>query len=447
MKLFTHSIRLLSIIPYIKAYSPLTYQKCVAINPTITDEWCQLDCMCASCPGCDQGYCQGYCGYEESDLTTETSVDPTEEGHCKAVDPRVDDQWCEDDCMCSFCPGCGVDYCQGYCEWVEPPTTTTIATTTTSTKKTTTEEFPINQLCDSPFYRNAIYIDYKIHWGDLEKDIKNAVNNCFNTIILGWYIGHGNYAIDAAAVWRDMRQRKREEILEYVHSKNAVLLLGVGGPDDWGRIESMVAEGNGYKYADKACHFAGDYMLDGVDFDLELAPGDNGPFLDGSMEQFIIDVSSTCRQILGSRTTRVLISHSPPAKYFSDWAGPNFGYSHVFKNFPNLIDWVNIKYYNEGSLHYNSYHDLFEADKYQVHEAVFEVNKNGVPLNKIVVGKPIGATGYANNGFVEPKDLNEWGCLALKENGWRGGFLGWRYDKTEGEVYEKWGEEITNQCD
>ena len=34
-----------------------------------------------------------------------------------------------------------------------------------------------------------------------------------------------------------------------------------------------------------------------------------------------------------------------------------------------------------------------------------EMVNNGVDMNKIVVGKPVGPAGYASNGYVDPKEL------------------------------------------
>merc|ERR1712226_1828701 len=93
------------------------------------------------------------------------------EKKCVAIDPRVDDQWCQLDCMCDWCPGCNQDYCAGFCdyEWddPEPPTEapptqdpsnpTTQATTTTRMPK---PDNPDDRPCDSSFERNVIYVDY-----------------------------------------------------------------------------------------------------------------------------------------------------------------------------------------------------------------------------------------------------------------------------------------------
>merc|ERR1712226_177136 len=169
-------------------------KKCVAIDPRVDDQWCIDDCLCDFCPGCNEGNCHGFCDWEEP--------------ACVAIDPRVDDEWCQLDCMCDWCPGCNQDYCAGFCdyEWddPEPPTEapptqdpsipTTQATTTTRMPK---PDNPDDRPCDSSFERNVIYVDYKVNWDDLSSDIKNCIDACFNVVMLSFYIGTEKKPMDA----------------------------------------------------------------------------------------------------------------------------------------------------------------------------------------------------------------------------------------------------------
>ena len=52
---------------------------------------------------------------------------------------------------------------------------------------------------------------------------------------------------------------------------------------------------------------------------------------------------------------------------------------------------------------------------------------NGIPMNKIVVGKPVGPAGYASNGYVDPALLHEWGCMSKRDFEWTAGFMNWMY--------------------
>ena len=95
---------------------------------------------------------------------------------------------------------------------------------------------------------------------------------------------------------------------------------------------------------------------------------------------------------------------------------------------------------------YNTYENLFvKADGWTSNSAVFEIADNGVDINKIVVGKPVGPAGYASNGYVDPKSLNDFGCKALQERGWVGGFMNWMYAKGSSD-YVNFGKGVSAQC-
>ena len=74
--------------------------------------------------------------------------------------------------------------------------------------------------------------------------------------------------------------------------------------------------------------------------------------------------------------------------------------------------------------------------------------ENGIPPNKIVIGKPIAATGYANNGYVTPENLHDWGCQISEDpgfNGWKGGFMTWMYRKGSADV-ANFGKKVAQKC-
>lgn len=374
------------------------------------------------------------------------------EPECKAIDPRVTDEWCVLDCECDICPGCNQDYCAGFCDYVDDDATTVDPNApTSSTAKPTyaptdspmpTQPFdPETNLCGSNFKRNVIYLDYKIDWSHLENDIMASIDACFNVIVLSFYIGTGPAPADALITWSGMSKADRQSILDYSHERGVVIMMSLGGATD--HIEPLVKAGTGAEYSKAACQFCIDYDLDGVDFDIELDPGNNGPFMDGSMQQFIIDGTQACRQIIGND---LLISHAPQAPYLGDWAGSSLGYVEVFNQMPGLIDFVSIQFYNQGAQYYSTYENLFiKADGWTSQSAVKEMWDNGVPLNKIVVGKPVGPAGYASNGYVDPSLLNDWGCQFQCETGWNGGYMNWMYSKGS-QDYVNFGTAIAQHC-
>jgi len=50
-----------------------------------------------------------------------------------------------------------------------------------------------------------------------------------------------------------------------------------------------------------------------------------------------------------------------------------------------------------------------------------------VPLNKILVGKPILTTDASNTGWVNQTDLGEWAAEAFSQYGWFAGIGHWEY--------------------
>lgn len=442
-------------------------QHCVSIDPRVDDEWCELDCACDGCFDCNQGICAEFCDWyndepTEPPTTTEgptttqgaLTTTPAAEPHCVSVDPRVSDEWCELDCECEGCPGCGEDYCAGFCDWDTKPATdpnnptahpddptTTMGDWEPTPPRTLAPNEPTDNLCDSNFRRNVIYLDYKIDWSHLENDIKACIDACFNVIMLSFYVATGNGPADALITWSQMSKSDRQAIINYAHERNVIIMMSLGGATD--HIEPWVEEKRGAEYAYDACKFCNEYDLDGVDFDIELTPGNNGPFVDGSMQQFIIDGTMACRNIIG---VNKFIAHAPQGPYMGEWAGSSLGYTQVFKQFPNLIDFISVQFYNQGSQYYDTYENLFiAADGWTAESAVLEMVNNGIPMDRIVVGKPVGPAGYASNGYVDPNDLNAWGCQFQHEYHWSGGFMNWMYTKGATD-YVAFGEAIAKPC-
>ena len=56
--------------------------------------------------------------------------------------------------------------------------------------------------------------------------------------------------------------------------------------------------------------------------------------------------------------------------------------------------------------------------------SLFEIPKNGIPLDKLVIGKPATAAD-ASNGFIAPATLGT--CVKeAKAKGWNGGVMVWQ---------------------
>ena len=102
-----------------------------------------------------------------------------------------------------------------------------------------------------------------------------------------------------------------------------------------------------------------------------------------------------------------MITHAPQAPYFSRHYG-NAPYLAIDKQVGHLIDFYNIQFYNQGSSSYDTYNSLFVTSTgWSSQSSVGEINAAGVPLSRIVVGKPMKKTDVSksNTGWVSASEL------------------------------------------
>ncbi|KAI0757532.1 chitinase [Daedaleopsis nitida] len=173
--------------------------------------------------------------------------------------------------------------------------------------------------------------------------------------------------------------------------------------------------------ANTMAQFVLNTQLDGIDVDYEdLAAMNKG---DGAAEQWVTTFTQTLRQTLPQG--QFILSHAPLAP----WLSPNQqfaagAYLTVNKNVGPMIDFYNIQFYNQG-LYTDCAGLLDAAGAPFAGSALFEIAKNGVDLNKLVIGKP-GAVTDATNGFMDPATLSQ--CVAqAKAKGWNGGIMSFQF--------------------
>ncbi|KAJ3075539.1 hypothetical protein HDU98_007785 [Podochytrium sp. JEL0797] len=165
--------------------------------------------------------------------------------------------------------------------------------------------------------------------------------------------------------------------------------------------------------------------LDGVDVDWE----DSGSLGHGG-EAWLIALTQELRKQLPS--PRYLISHAPQAPYFDNTGKvyPSGAYLAVDKAVGNLIDFYNVQFYNQGTPSYETCETLLFSDdpnSWVFGTNVFGIAASGIPLNKIVIGKPVTAEGTGGGtGYMSPALLQS--CLKQAgAKGWNAGAMGWRY--------------------
>jgi len=59
--------------------------------------------------------------------------------------------------------------------------------------------------------------------------------------------------------------------------------------------------------------------------------------------------------------------------------------------------------------------------------SVKEIAARGVPLKKLVVGKPASRADVVNTGYVDSLSLGSWTSQAYSEFNWYGGIMFWQY--------------------
>jgi chitinase len=270
----------------------------------------------------------------------------------------------------------------------------------------------------------VIYIDFRnLNWNNGAQTVLDAADAGFNVIILAFYLSSGG-AADAAQVWAALPDATKIETMNQVHAKGAVVMIAVGGATDSPYQMSASQLGT------VAAEWAKTQHLDGVDFDLEnIAQGFTvGGKSDAETVNWFVEVTDSCRTALGPNG---IISHAPQAPYFgpsggSLWTGATGGYTEIEKR-TNNINFYNLQFYNQGTDCYVDYDGLFKSSCSNFPgTSVSEIHAYGVPLEKIVVGKPVTGSD-AGNGWVEAATLGGYFRQAASELGWNGGIMGWQW--------------------
>jgi len=279
-----------------------------------------------------------------------------------------------------------------------------------------------------PHPAKAIYINAKgVDWNDPGKTILEASEAGWNVIILAFYLSkQGPW--DIVQTWANWAVDKKKTTVEALHAKGAVLLVAMGGATDHPYDLEPVALGKTFATWSK------EHLFDGVDFDLEgvaahfTVPGKT----DAETVQWFADITNAAREVLGPDA---IITHAPQAPYFGPigasitWAGPSGGYVGIYAKAPSITYFL-VQYYNQGE-RYVTYDDVFIKSSSDLpHTAVMEIAAEGVPLNKVVVGKYLDKSdGYS--GYVDCKTLGEWFRKAQAEIGWDAGVMLWQWGGLE----------------
>ncbi|KAJ7934955.1 glycoside hydrolase family 18 protein [Mycena leptocephala] len=229
----------------------------------------------------------------------------------------------------------------------------------------------------------------------------------FNVFVLSFLLTEG--AWDKAYEWTTYTDAQRATIKAQYAAAGIKLMVSAFGSSDVPTSSGV----NPITMATTMANWVIQYNLDGIDVDYEdFNAFDAG---DGKAEAWLISFTTQLRTILPQGT--YIITHAPVAPWFSPnvWGGG--GYLKVHASVGSLIDWYNVQFYNQGTSEYTTCANLLTTSSSTWPKtAVFQIASSGVPLSKIVIGKPAG-TGDANNGFMSASTLAT--CLATAKNqGW-----------------------------
>lgn len=127
--------------------------------------------------------------------------------------------------------------------------------------------------------------------------------------------------------------------------------------------------------------------------------------------------------------TEFIITHAPVAPWFTDSTNlyPHGAYHAVAQSVGDNVDWWNLQYYNQGADYTDCTSLLTTSNPDFPHTSIFEINQfSGVPLDKLVLGKPGSTIDVTNGGYVDANTLA--GCLSQgKAAGWNGGAMFWEW--------------------
>ncbi|KAF8888132.1 glycoside hydrolase superfamily [Infundibulicybe gibba] len=226
-----------------------------------------------------------------------------------------------------------------------------------------------------------------------------------------------------AQEWQSLSEAERNTIKSQYAAAGIKLMVSAFGSADIPTGSDPVA------LANQMSGWVKQYKLDGIDVDYEDFDAFNAG--NGQAESMAPELADQLHEAASRSAPPGKLYHYPRPFQPNRWGGG--GYLKVHQSVGNLIDWYNVQFYNQGISEYTTCSGLLTASSGAwPGTSVFQIAASGVPLSKIVVGKPA-TSGDANNGYIPPSTLAT--CLQQGKNqGWMiplpdGGAMVWQYPR------------------
>jgi len=256
-----------------------------------------------------------------------------------------------------------------------------------------------------------------------------GVNSSFNVFNMAFWTtggpadvaelwGNALHYVSSDNPWGSTTQQIQSAWVGKFHAKGIKVMVSAFGATNYPTGDDPI------QVANNLAAFVKNNQLDGCDVDYE----DNDAMNQGRAEAWLISFTQQLRKQL-PREQGYIISHAPQAPYFLGKPNyPNGAYITIDQAVGNLIDFYNVQFYNQGSSDYTTYQTLFQqADGWSPNTAVFQIHSKGIPLERIVVGKPITQADADNTGYVPMDQLQGIISQAARSTSWRTGVMGWEF--------------------
>ncbi|VDC07602.1 unnamed protein product [Peniophora sp. CBMAI 1063] len=238
----------------------------------------------------------------------------------------------------------------------------------------------------------------------------------FNVYILSFWLYSG--LADQAETWKELTADQRATIKSEYAAAGIKLMISA-----FGSTETPTSSGvDAVAAADALAQWCKDYDLDGVDVDYEDFTAFNGGTT--AAVDWLIAFTKELRAQLPSGD--YIITHAPVAPWFEKGYSGG-GYLAIHEAVGDLIDWYNVQFYNQGQDEYTTCTNLLTTSG-GIHpgSSLFEIAANGVPLDKLVIGKPALASDETSGGLMDASTLAT--CVAQAHSqGWNAGVMAWQY--------------------